>query len=152
MAKMGRPSTLTDESVTKILGLLREGIPLSLATSSCGVREAAVYDRMRTDDDFRSQVEAARSDGQITMFRTARAGDEPGVSFGPAKANLELLGRVNPKQFAQRVNVKVEDELRDLLRIGERVLDADSFEKLLEAVAEWRSGDGDGICAGEDSG
>ena len=124
----GRPTTLTDANITKILGLLREGIPLSLATSSCGVREAAVYERMRVDEAFRSLVDAARSDGQITMFRTARAGDEPGVSFGPAKANLELLGRVNPKQFAQRVNVKVEDELRDLMRIAERVLDGTHFE------------------------
>lgn len=150
MATTGRPTTLTEEATNKVLGLLREGIPLTVAASASGVREAAVYDRMRADDSFRRVVEQARSEGQVSMFRVAKAGDGPGTSFGPAKASLELLGRVNPKQFAQRVNVKVEDEIRDLLRIGERVLDSENFEKLLTAVAEWRSGDDDGICTGED--
>jgi hypothetical protein len=147
---MAREHALDNPTVVEsILKLIRSGIPLDLACESNGVNPVTLRSRMKRDDDLSSAVAQARADGQIAMVRTVQGGDGPGMGFGPAKASLELLQRINPKQFAQRVNIKVEEELSEFLDLAERVLPADWYEKLLMAYSALQSGDG--ICSGQDT-
>jgi hypothetical protein len=65
-----------------------------------------------------------------------------------------VLQRVNPKQFAQRVNVKVEEELSGFLEVARRVLDEATYVSLLRAYSQHTNGDDslDGLGQGSDSG
>jgi hypothetical protein len=147
-----RRSVCNDEAVrSKFLGLLREGLPIETALPAAGLSSSSVYYLKSQGDPFWGEIERARAEGQLALYRRARRGDSQGLGFGPARASLELLQRVNPRTFAQRINVKVEEELDDLINIAAGVLPTEHFEALLRAITAHRQGD-DGLGQGSDTG
>lgn len=117
--------------------LLREGVPLSLASPSAGVHYTTVLRWMRDSPEFEADISTARAEGKISLFRNTAEGDRPGFSFGKAKASLELLSRID-KQFAPRVNMKAAEEIDGFLELLSRKLPREWYRVALQTAAEYQ--------------
>jgi transposase-like protein len=151
----GRPTKLTASTKTKLLRLIREGHYIEDAAQVCGIDDSTFRKWMirgRNEQngvhrEFFTAVTRARADAKVSLLRKVLSGDDRGVSFGPAKAALEVLSRAYPKQFSQRVSVEIERELDVMLDTAQRVLPDEWFLKLLDALEE--KGDGEEEETGE---
>ncbi len=158
---MGRPTVLNAELQAELVALLVEGLPISAACDRVHIDAKSYRDWVRWGNggqgkepyaSFSLAVTRARSDAMLNMLRDAKAGDEPGTSNGPAKCSQWALERLFPKQFAPRVNVRIEEEVETLLDVVERVCsakDCGCHEAILTAVAARASGEEIGVASGE---
>jgi transposase-like protein len=156
----GRPTKLTPELQSALVELLTEGVPISTACESVGIDPKSYRDWMRWGQagngkapyaEFSLAIARARSEAQISLLRTAKAGDAPATSNGIAKCAQWTLERLWPKQFAPRVNVRIEEELEGLLDVVERICgskDCGCYQAVLGAIAARAGGEE----AGEDPG
>ena len=143
-----------DAKLPEIVKRIRGGAPINLACEAEGVCPSTLKMRMSRYPDLMTEITRARAEGPLALLDRVKGGDGPGQGFGPAKAALEVLQRVNPKQFAQRVNVKVEEELSGFLEVARRVLDEATYVSLLRAYSQHTNGDDslDGLGQGSDPG
>lgn len=154
----GRPSKLTEDLTEALCGLLSEGKPLIASCESVGIDSSTFRkwrSEMRRGDAakvvFFTRIARARAEGQLKLLDLALAGDDKGVSNGPAKCAQWALERIFAAQYAPRLNVKLEEGLESLLEDVERVCsskDCGCYEAILAAVAARQDG---GAEAGGDS-
>jgi hypothetical protein len=144
---IGRPTKLTAELQAALVELLSEGVPISAACDNVGIDPKSYRDWLRWGNggegkepyaSFSLAITRARSDAVVNLLREAKSGDAAGTSNGPAKCAQWALERLFPKQFAPRLNVKIEEELEGLLDVVERVSgakDCGCYQAILEALA-----------------
>lgn len=53
---MGRPTRITDQKKEQLFEALREGLPISYACDYIGIPRQTIYDWMKRNDDFRTQI------------------------------------------------------------------------------------------------
>lgn len=145
---MARPTKLTPEVTEQIVECIERGNYLQTACEAAGIDFSTYRDWMRWGARgtepyaaFAEAVTRARAEAEVRLLDTVRSGDGQGIGFGPAKAAAFILERTRPKRFAQRINVKVREELEHFLDVAERALDRANFGKLVEALAEEDSSD-----------
>jgi len=143
----GRPTKLTPELQAQLVELLAEGIPISHACDNVGIDPKSYRDWLRWGQNgegkepfasFSLAITRARSDAVVELLREAKSGDGKGLSNGPAKCAQWALERLFPKQFAPRINVRVEEELETLLDVVARTCgakDCGCYAAILEALA-----------------
>lgn len=132
-AKKGRPYKMDPQTVETIVANIRDGAHPEVAAGAAGIDRATFY-RWMAYPDFATAVARARDEAELELLRTTKGGDGQGIGFGQAKAALEILSRSRPQRWAQRVNVKVEEELSALLDVLEEVLPHEWYVKALEAI------------------
>lgn len=139
-AGAGRPSKLTPELADEIAKAIRDGVHPEVAAGAAGIDRATFFRWVAGDAEFATLVARAKDEAEVALVRTTRSGDGAGVGFGEAKAALEVLARSRPQRWAQRVNIKVEEELSVLLDVLEEVLPREWYLKALEAIDARRNG------------
>jgi len=156
---MGRPTKLNDEVSTEIVEALEEGAYLETAAEAAGIDVSTLYrwlDRGATGEEpyaaFCEAVVRARAKAELDLMRAARGGDGKGVSFGPARAACFLLERTRPNKFAQRVNLKVEDAVREVLEVVRGVCSPEDFARVLERLERADREGGEGLPASDPGG
>jgi hypothetical protein len=139
---MARPTKLTAELSATIVASIEAGNYNDTAAQAAGVDRQTFYNWLKWGREgrepyveFFDEVTRAHAKAESDLVTTLKKGDEKGASFGQAKAAAFLLERTRPKKFAQRINLKVQDELERLLDIAERVLAPKDFGILVEALA-----------------
>jgi hypothetical protein len=139
---MARPTKLTAEVTAEIVRLVEAGNYNETAAEAVGIDRQTFHNWMKwggagTDPyaAFFDVVTRARANAEAALLDKVATGDGKGESFGQGKAAAFILERTRPKKFAQRINVKVQDELERLLDIAERVLAPKDFGVLIEALA-----------------
>jgi hypothetical protein len=138
----GQPTKLTPELAEQIVKAIEAGNYNETAAEAAGIDLKTFYNWMNWGRDgkepftaFFQSVTRARANAELDLVDAVRAGDGKGEGFGRAKAAAFMLERTRAKKFAQRINVKVQDELERMLDVAQRVLAAEDFGRLLEAIA-----------------
>lgn len=128
--KTGRPTKLTPQVEARILKVVVEGNYAETAAEAAGIDRATFLRWMQRGRDglepyaaFAAKVTRARAEAETKLVRVIR-------QSGGAQGAQWLLERTR-RRFAARVNLKVEHELEEFLDVAERVLDRDSYVRLL---------------------
>jgi len=139
---MARPTKLTAELTAEIVTLVEAGNYNETAAEAVGIDRQTLHNWMKWGGEgkepyaaFFDAITRARAKAETDLLAKVSEGDGKGESFGKGKAAAFVLERTRPKKFAQRINVKVQDELERLLDIAERVLAPKDFGVLIEALA-----------------
>lgn len=139
---MGAPTKLTAELTASIVSDIENGNYSETAAQAAGITVATFCNWMKWGGQgrepyaaFFEAVTCARAKAEIDLVEVVKVGDGKGEGFGAARAAAFILERTRPKRFAQRINVKVQDELERLLDVAQRVLAPDAFQTLCEALA-----------------
>jgi hypothetical protein len=150
---------LTEELLQEVAAGVEEGHDPMVVAVACGVTDRSFRNWIKAGKEDQTQetieyrffraVTRARAKAEMDLGRRTMAGDEKGASFGPAKAALEVLSRRIPGRWAQRVNIKVERELEELLEVVEGICSPQDFERVLEALAARDSSQEAGFDTGE---
>lgn len=151
---MARPTKLTAELTAEVVDAIEAGNYAETAAEAVGITPATFYNWMtwgaQSREPYTAFFEAitcARARAEMQLVSTVLQGDDKGTGFGAAKAAAFMLERTRPKKFAQRINVKVQDELERLLDVVQRVCSESDFSRILEAIAagdsETPAGDAD---------
>ncbi len=147
----GRPTKLTDDMQATICAALEAGKRLQVACAEAGItrstlsvwrREAAKGSARHAE--FFDAVSRAWDVNEGLLIETVKVGDDKGVSNGPARGAQWLLERTRPKQYAQRLNVKLEEGLDELLGHVDRICaakDCGCYEAILSALAASETGE-----------
>jgi len=134
----GADTKLTPEVQEKILLQLRLGNFRETAAAAAGVTsrtlrnwlKAAALGKDKVYVEFAKGLEIAEAAGESRdVARLAKAGGDDWRSIA------WRLERRYPKRWGQQLNITLTEELEKLLKVAERVLDDDSFGKLLGAIA-----------------
>lgn len=135
---MARPTKLTPELSDQIVDALKDGAYVETAAEAAGIDDSTLYRWLDWGAEgkepyaaFCEAVIRARAEAELDMLRTIRGGDEAGVGFGPAKAAFHLLERTRPNKYAQRVNLRIEDAVREVLEIVRGVCSSEDFARIL---------------------
>lgn len=147
---MGRPTKLTPELTEQIVADIEKGNYSETAAQAAGIDVSTFCNWMKWGaaekepySAFFEAVVCARARAEITLvdkLTTGKRGERGGAAY--------LLERTRPNKFAQRINVKVQDELERMLDIAQGILSAADFSRLCEALAS----DGREATAGADPG
>jgi hypothetical protein len=141
MGKTGRKSALTKEVKESICATLSAAGTIEDAAIHAGVNDSTVYawlakgERQATGPyrDFLEAVKKAKAQRRIAL--------EAGIRKHGSKnwqALAWLLERTEPKRYAQRVRVHVEEELSDAIERLKRAFadEPDLYERALSALVE----------------
>ena len=149
---MARPTKLTDELSAAFCAIVEEGTHLETAAESVGIAVSTLYNWLDWGSEgrepyaaFLEDVTRARAVAEIELIRTLKRGDGKGISFGQARAAAFLLERTRPNKYAQRVNLKVEDAVREVLEVVSRVCSPEDFARILERLERVDREGGEGI-------
>jgi hypothetical protein len=158
----GRPTKLNQAIADSIVASMLEHVPLEVAAEKVGVTDASIWNWMKWGErgkgepynSFFDRVTRARAESEATLVARALEGDEKGASNGPARCAQWYLGVRNPKRYAQRLHVKLEEELESLLDVLDGVCSEKGcgcLEEILAALAARARGEEVGAEAdGED--
>lgn len=137
----GRKTKLTAEVAETICSALKEGAYVETAAQAAGIHVDSLYywlDRGLKGEEpyaaFSEAVMRARAEAELDLMRTVRDGDEKGVSFGPARASAFLLERTRPNKFAQRINMKVETAVQEVLEVVRGICSPEDFASICERL------------------
>lgn len=135
----GRKPKLTPETETRLLSLLRAGVPREVACAGVGVNSRTLrvwLSRARGGElkfqAFADKVEAAQAEAQSSMLvqiRKAGAKDWKALAWFLERVFSERYG------YKSQVKVSVESELEHMLDVATTVLGPESAAKLFEALA-----------------
>lgn len=137
----GRPTKLTPELTEQICNDLREGAYVETAAEAAGITQTSLYRWLDWGAQgkepyaaFCESVVRARADGELALLRAVRAGDERGQSFGQARAAAFVLERTRPNRYAQRVNMKIDDAVTQVMEIVRGVCSEQDFARICERL------------------
>jgi hypothetical protein len=135
---MARPTKLTPKVAQAICKVLKEGAYIETAAEAAGISVQTLYnwlDRGAVSEKpyaaFLEAVMRARAEGELALFRRAKRGDSKGVSFGGGRAAAFILERTRPNRYAQRVNLRVEDAVREVLEVVRGICSPEDFARIL---------------------
>lgn len=152
--KIGRPSVYTPALCEKICGHLRKARTVAEACKAVGIADDTFYDWQARGDlgelPFSQFSEAVR---KAKAERIAALEDSV-VKAGRKdwRAHWNLLQAYDPKRFAPRVRVHVEQELSDVLHRLKSKLSAEFYEQVLVAIVEGDGREGAGDAPGGEGG
>jgi hypothetical protein len=138
----GRPSSFTPEVAERICERIEAGKRPRVAAAEEGV-SPSTFDGWMSEAragkkpeliEFREAVARAVLVSEGKLYDTLKDGDEPGYSFGPAKAALEILSRTN-KHYSTKIQVALESELERVLDAVQRVCSPEDFQRVLAELA-----------------
>jgi hypothetical protein len=118
--------------LTKIIGNVREGIPLESACWAADVDPEIFGEWMKAEPRVRQAVLREYAILERTLVREVRQG---GRGMSAAKAALEVLER-QFKSWARKTNVTLSSQLNDALEELEKVLPAEHYETVLKVLAK----------------
>lgn len=135
----GRKPKLNRETETRLLSLLRAGVPKEVACAGVGIDSRTLriwLTRARAGEvkyqEFADKLEAAQAEAQSSMLVQIRkhgAKDWKAVAWMLERVFSERYG------YKSQVKISVEAELEKLLDVAQTVLGAESAAKLFEALA-----------------
>lgn len=155
---VGRPTRLTPDVQLVILENILAGVPCETAAEAAGIASETLWkwlmygkgadgagDGAREPyKSFRQAVRRAQAIAEVGLVQIVRAGDDVGVSNGPARGAQWLLERTRGNKYAPRIAERVQSELEMLLDAIERVCaakDCGCYEAVLAALAACASGE-----------
>ncbi len=104
--KPGRPTKKDPEIVRILCKALKDCMPLDRACDLVGVGRRTVYDWLRTDPDFRTQVMTAKAEAVSHLINQVKANDPTG--------EWKLLRSLDHKNFGDELRIReIEDERDD---------------------------------------
>ena len=141
----GRPPKLTSEMETRLVALLKAGVPREVACAGVGIADRTLriwLTKARAGEEdyqeFADKVEAAQAEAQSTMlFQIRKAGAKDW------KALAWMLERVFSGRYGYKSQVKVslENELEKILDVAKTVLGPEDSARLFAALAGSVSGE-----------
>jgi hypothetical protein len=133
---MSRGTVRTPENREAILStMVQTGKPFEVAAASVGISPRAAWQWKAADPEFADDLARAKLAGASTLHDQVLRGDDKGISFGPSRAALALLGRTNPRHYSEKIQISVAHELDRFLSAAERVLPPEMCELLLAELA-----------------
>lgn len=150
MAKRKRTigrTKLTPELQAELIDLIEAGNYIETAAEAVGI-STRTWRRwedqgLRGIEPFASlrlSCARARAKAEAHLARRVAAGDDKGVSFGPAKAAAWLLERTRPKRYALQVNHKIDEAVEDVLAAVREVCSPEDYAAVCEALERGNSG------------
>jgi hypothetical protein len=126
MAKTGRATKYTPETIKAIIDVIRVGGSDTDACLMAGVSQETFYTWMKTKLEFSEQVTGARAQGKIE--RIARIRKHGAKDW---RADAWYLERRYPEEYAQQLIIKVTPEQKKVLdRFGKTA--SEVFEELIQ--------------------
>lgn len=118
------------ELMDRICDLVRAGNYIETAAASAGVTRDSLYRWMRQRPEFAERVHKAQAESEARdVLLIGKAATE---QWQAAAWRLE---RRNPRKWGARVQISVQEELSDVLDRIERTTDAETYTRILEAIA-----------------
>lgn len=148
---MGRPSKLNAELQAAIVADIEAGNYPEVAAGKNGVPRQTFYEWMQRGERgeigsggedfeaFRTAVMRARDAGEADLVTKVRLGDSAGISFGEAKAALEILQRRFPRRWSQKVSHELNDGMAFFLECARQYFAGTkepTYAGLIEFIAE----------------
>jgi hypothetical protein len=152
----GRPSKFTPEIKDELLRLIEDGTPIRTSCAIVGINTStyqtwkgiAGKDELSDEHAFFIDIARARAIGEKRLLDLARQGDGRQWSEGPSKSAKWVLERSFGKDYAPRLNMKLE-ELGDLtLGAIERVCgakDCGCYAEIIAALGDIETGSGEAV-------
>lgn len=156
---MARPTKLTTETEAKILALIRAGNYLETACGACGIdsktlrnwREAGAKGRQPykafCEKLFQAECEAEtvfvallnQAATGLKTIKDPRTGKDKQVPVtGDWKAKAFLGERKLARRWGPKVRFEVDTMIEDFLRHLKASVDADTFQRVVDAAQVWR--------------
>ena len=152
-AKPGRKPKLNRETETRLLSLLRAGVPREVACAGVGIDSRTLriwLTKARSGEarfvEFAGKVESAQAEAQSSMLvqiRKAGAKDWKAIAWMLERVFSERYG------YKSQVKISVEAELERMLDVAQNVLGGDAAAKLFEALTGAASPEATGSAAAE---
>jgi transposase-like protein len=130
MAKRGRSTKYTPDTVKTIIDTIRVGGSDVDACARAGIHQDTFYSWMKQHSDFSEQVTRARWDSKIERIARIRKHGE-----NDWRADAWYLERRWPEEFAQQLIVKVTSEQASILK-KHGLTASEAFEKLIQSLNE----------------
>ena len=148
---------IDEKTRSRILKLIRKGNPMEIAAASCGIPRETLHkfiyrgnkERARrkfgkepdpkytNQVEFAVQLEEAKAYAQIDMLdKATQLALDNGKGHGDWRAFMTILARINPKRWSEKVTIRVEDEIRDIIAKLQDNLDEETFIKVLEIMRD----------------
>jgi hypothetical protein len=125
---LSRQLKLTPKVQSEIVALVEAGDAPEIAAGVHGIGRETHFGWMRrgiTGEEpfaaYRTAITRARDVFESNMRACLLGGDDKGVSFGRAKAALEVLGRRFPSRWAQKIKHEIDESNRLVIEVLERV-------------------------------
>ncbi len=120
---MARPRIeVTPAMLAAVVALVEAGDPPPVAANvGAGIGRSKHFLLMADDEGYRTAITRALDIFKSQSRAVILAGDEKGEGFGPAKARLEALGRMFPKEWGQRVVHEIQESNRLMFEVLQRV-------------------------------
>lgn len=142
LKKTGRPTKLTPLLADQIVSDLETGAYVETAAEAAGINRQTLYNWLdagvRGEEPYASFLDSvmrARAKAELDLLRTVLAGDSEGKGFGPAKAAAFVLERTRPNRYAQRVNMRVENAVQEVLEVVRGICAPEDFGRICERLA-----------------
>lgn len=120
MARIGRKTKYTPETVNEICKAIREGSTQNDAACLAGITTTTFHEWINTKPEFSEAVEKAHADFKRANVAAIRAAgvrpQKDGTLKGQWQANAWLLERKYPDEFGQRITIKIKPEDQELLK------------------------------------
>ena len=130
-----KPRKLTPEAIDRIIALVRAGNYIETSAASAGVDRDTLYVRMKKDKDFAERLHKAVAEAEaLDVARIAAA------AATQWQASAWRLERRHPERWGQRVQLTVKQELANALQRIEAVVDAATYDRILDSLADGGGG------------
>lgn len=120
-SKPGPRSKLTPELQAEICKLVEAGDAAEVAAGVCGIGRSTFFEWQARNEEFRTAISHARDRFESNARAVLLGGDDKGLTFGPAKAALEVLSRRLPQRWSQRIKHEIDESNRLMLETLKRV-------------------------------
>jgi hypothetical protein len=100
----GRKSKKTPERVERLLSNLREGLSQAASISQAGICKTTFYNWLKTDEQFKADVEAAEDFAEAVQIAQIKA-------LGEAKMDWRAYAWLLERRFPDRWSAKRETEV-----------------------------------------
>jgi hypothetical protein len=139
---MSRELKLTPELQNELVQLIEAGNYPDVAAEAVGIGRATFFRWRKFGKDgderyaaFETAITRAIAAAETGLIRDAKAGDEKGESFGPAKAALEILQRRFSRRWSAKVTHEIADMTAKVLDVVRRVCSESDYVRVLEELA-----------------
>ena len=100
----GRKSKKTPERIERLLSNLREGLSQAASISQAGIAKTTFYNWLKTDEQFKADVEAAEDFAEAVQIAQIK-------SLGEAKLDWRAYAWLLERRFPDRWSAKRETEV-----------------------------------------
>lgn len=116
MAKEGRPTKFTEQTVGLLEKVLKTGVSIETACDYVGIARDSYYDWIQKDSDFRQKMHAARKYLSVSAAATVAGAV---LSEKNSELALKVLERKETGEFGVKEKIEVSGEVEHHLTIGD---------------------------------